>query len=204
MVIDYIRTEFELIKQAYALINLNTKLIKQLDGVAKSIQLSSAEGNNIIFTGIGKNVYICEKLAAMYSSLGIPSFYLDATHALHGDIGILSDRDILIPISKSGNTEELVKMLAYVKDQFGDVYTIGMDCAESSEFDSYCNEVLHLNFSEEADNIVKLVPTTSAIITLLVGDAIGLEIANLNGFEKEDYHRNHPAGAIGKYLEENS
>ena len=119
MVIDYIRTEFELIKQAYALINLNTKLIKQLDGVAKSIQLSSAEGNNIIFTGIGKNVYICEKLAAMYSSLGIPSFYLDATHALHGDIGILSDRDILIPISKSGNTEELVKMLAYVKDQFG-------------------------------------------------------------------------------------
>lgn len=204
MVIDYIRTEFELIKQAYALISLNQDLIKKLDDVAKSIQHSSNEGNKIIFTGIGKNVYICEKLAAMYSSLGIPSFYLDATHALHGDIGILSDHDILIPVSKSGNTEELVKMLAYVKTEFSDIYTIGMDCAESSEFDNYCDEVLHLNFSEEADDIVKLVPTTSAIITLLVGDAIGLEVANLNGFKKEDYHKNHPAGSIGKYLEENS
>ena len=202
MVIDYIKKEFDLIEQATSLIVKNQGLLDDLEDFAKSMADISNQGGNIIFTGIGKNVYICQKLAAMYSSLGIPSFYLDATHALHGDIGILRDTDMLIPISKSGNTEELIKMLAYLKHD-RKLYTVGIDCANESEFDMYCDKVLHLNFSKEADDIVELVPTTSAIITLLVGDAIGLEVAKINKFTKEDYHRNHPAGSIGKYLKEN-
>lgn len=197
----YIKKEIE---------NINNSLIELLDeGTLKKLEsykeiiaeTVKIEGK-VIFTGIGKNVYACQKLAASYSSIGIPSFFMDAVHAVHGDLGVLGNNDVLICMSKSGNTSELANTLAYIhanKERFKfDV--LGIDCNVSgvpNAFDKYCHDVIHINTHNEIDKL-NLVPTVSAIILQMVGDILGVATAEeILGFNREVFKLNHPGGTIG-------
>jgi arabinose-5-phosphate isomerase len=172
----------------------------KIDILETEIEVASRNGGKIIFTGVGKNVFACQKLAASYSSIGIPSFFLDAVHAVHGDLGVISKNDIIIAMSKSGNTAELVNMLSHLKsnkDRFpSDVY--GIDCGlPDNKFDDLCDMVIHLDVPNEIDEM-NLVPTISAVMLQIVGDIIGISVAESMGLNKEKYGINHPGGTIGQ------
>lgn len=198
----YINLELTTIQQSLDGIIANQENLDIMEKYQDTIAHTVKNGGKVIFTGIGKNVYACQKLAASYSSIGIPSFFMDAVHAVHGDLGVLSNNDLLICMSKSGNTSELANTLAYIhsnRDKFQ--FTVfGIDCnvtGVDNAFDKYCDEVLHVNTYNEIDAL-NLVPTTSAIILQIVGDIIGVATAEQSlGFNREVFRLNHPGGTIG-------
>lgn len=196
----YIESEIKNINDSLNWILNNPRTHADMHNIADHIKNTVNKGGKVIFTGIGKNVYACEKLAASYSSIGIPSFFLDAVHAVHGDLGVLSDNDLLICMSKSGNTSELINTLSHIKNNDNFKFKmIGIDCnmGMPNGFDKYCDLSLHLNTFNEID-YMNLVPTVSAIMLQVVGDIIGVYTAeNLLGFNREKYRQNHPGGQIG-------
>ncbi len=175
---------------------------QQLEKLKTAIVQTKINGGKIIFTGIGKNVFACQKLAASYSSIGIPTFFLDAVHAVHGDLGIVGDKDLIIAMSKSGNTSELTNMLEHLQwnlDRFPSPVW-GLDCGKlNNGFDNLCDETIHLYVPMEIDEM-NLVPTVSAIMLQIAGDLVGVAAAEQLGLNPELYGFNHPGGSIGKTL----
>lgn len=179
---------------------------RQLDKLKEDIKSTVKNGGRVVFTGIGKNVYACQKLAASYSSIGIPSFFLDAVHAVHGDLGVLRPGDLLIAQSKSGNTSELVNTLIHLdnnKEHFK-IKTWGIDCkgfntGTQNGFDKLCDETIHLDVESEIDTL-NMVPTVSALVLQAIGDIVGVSAAEDLGFNGELFAINHPGGTIGKTL----
>ncbi len=176
----------------------------KMDAIKDAIIYTKDHGGKVIFTGIGKNVYAAQKLAASYSSIGIPSFFMDAVHAVHGDLGVLSSNDLMICMSKSGNTAELINTLKYIKSKPSKFpfTVIGIDChlaEERNGFDEYCDLTLHVNTYNEIDKL-NLVPTVSLIVLQIIGDVIGVKAAEDMGFNKEIFRSNHPGGELGHIL----
>ena len=185
------------------IVNSDSSIIK-MEAIKNAIIYTKDHGGKVIFTGIGKNVYAAQKLAASYSSIGIPSFFMDAVHAVHGDLGVLSSNDLLICMSKSGNTAELINTLKYIKSKPSKFpfNVVGIDCHLSENkngFDEYCDLVLHVNTFNEIDKL-NLVPTVSLIVLQIIGDVIGVKAAEEIGFNKEIFKANHPGGSIGEQL----
>ena len=180
----------------------NTTTMNLIRELTKNVVDAKTNGKKVIFTGIGKNVYAAQKLAASFSSLGIPSFFMDAVHAVHGDLGILNPGDILICQSKSGNTIELINTLKHIdnnKDHFG-ITIWGIDCSsKSNSFDLYCDEVIHLNIGEELDPH-NMVPTISALTIQMVGDIVGVAASQDLKFTQAQFGINHPGGSIGNTI----
>lgn len=200
----YIATEITNLDLALNGILVSPTVCSKMEQLKDLIVKTVNNKGKVIFTGIGKNVYACEKLAASYSSIGIPSFFLDAVHAVHGDLGVLSDNDLLICLSKSGNTSELINTLSYIKSQDKFKFTVvGLDCNTSNQqngFDRFCDLTIHVNTYKEIDSL-NLVPTVSAIVLQIVGDIIGVYAAESSlGFNSELFKLNHPGGTIGQTL----
>ena len=180
----------------------NTDTMNLIRELTKDVVDAKINGKKVIFTGIGKNVYAAQKLAASFSSLGIPSFFMDAVHAVHGDLGILNPGDILICQSKSGNTAELINTLQHIdnnKEHFN-VTVWGIDCSQKHNFfDLYCDKVIHLHIGEELDPH-NMVPTISALTIQMVGDIVGVAASQDLKFTQAHFGINHPGGSIGKTI----
>ena len=156
--------------------------------------LSETKGN-LIFLGIGKSGKVSEKIAATLSSLGRPSFYINAAEASHGDLGAISKKDILVIFSFSGETEELVALLPSLKSK--GVKICSVTANEKSSISLSSDVHLTLDSDKEADDL-NLVPTSSTTAMMMVGDAIAISLSSNDGFERSDFGKNHPGGSLGK------
>ncbi|MBT3296877.1 MAG: KpsF/GutQ family sugar-phosphate isomerase [Verrucomicrobia bacterium] len=151
----------------------------------------------IVVSGVGKNLHIAEKLSATLASTGATSVVLHPTQAMHGDLGILSRGDVLLALSYSGASEELLKILPVVQ-RLG-IPIVGMTAEPESELARCSTEVLSVAVEREACPF-NMAPTTSTTATLALGDALAMVLLDARGFRKEDYALLHPAGAIGRTL----
>jgi arabinose-5-phosphate isomerase len=150
-----------------------------------------------VVTGIGKSGIIGKKIAATLASTGTPAFFLHPAEALHGDLGMVSKGDIVIAISNSGQSAEVLNMLPYFK-RLG-VPVIAITNNPDSELAKHSDVVLNLCVEKEACPL-KLAPTSSTTNTLVLGDALAVAVMKLRGFTKEDFALRHPAGSLGRKL----
>ena len=151
----------------------------------------------VIFAGIGKSGLIARKISATFSSVGIPSFFCDPAQALHGDMGQIEKKDILIIFSYSGNTSELTNMLKYANRYR--IKIIGVASKPDSTLLKASDIKLLLPKVKEAD-VTGMVPTTSTTITLLLGDCLATSVMHQRNFSKEKFKIFHPGGNIGSSL----
>lgn len=164
---------------------------------ARIVELIFTSRGRLIVTGIGKSAIIAQKIVATLNSTGTPSVFLHAADAIHGDLGIVQPDDIVLCISKSGNSPE-IKVLAPLIKRMGNTL-IGMVGNMSSFLASVSNYVLNTTVEHEAcpNN---LAPTTSTTAQLVMGDALGMTLLKMRGFTAEDFSKFHPGGALGKKL----
>ena len=150
---------------------------------------------NLIFLGIGKSGKVSEKISATLSSLGKPSFYINAAEASHGDLGAITKKDSLIIFSYSGETEELVDLLPNLKQKKVNICSVTGNKNSSIALSSKAH--ISLNLKKEAD-ILNLAPTSSTTAMMMIGDAISVAITNYEGLKRSDFGANHPGGSLGK------
>ena len=151
----------------------------------------------IVFAGVGQSAHAARKSAASMASLGKPSFYVHAVEALHGDMGMITPEDIVILISHSGETRETLNMLSVLKNLVPK--TIAITGNPESTLARNCDLVLATHIKKEAGTI-QFAPTSSAIATIALLDAMLSAVAVGQGFTEKDYARYHPAGSLGKML----
>ncbi len=156
----------------------------------------SCEGK-LIITGVGKSGLIGAKMAATFASTGTPSFFLHPTEALHGDLGMIDAKDVVIGISYSGESEELSAILPHIR-RFG-APIIGMTRSENSTLGSFSDIVIEMVVEKEACPI-DTAPTSSTTLTLALGDALAVALMRARNFQKSDFASFHPGGALGKKL----
>lgn len=160
-------------------------------------ELLAHTGGSLIVSGVGKSGLIGSKIAATFSSLGLPSFFLHPTEAMHGDLGRVSKSDALVLISKSGTTEELLNMLPYVSVPKERI--IALVGNVQSPIAQKSGIVLDA-FVEKEACLNDLAPTTSTTLALAMGDAMAVLYENVLGVSREKFAVNHPAGLLGKSL----
>jgi arabinose-5-phosphate isomerase len=190
------------------LISAKNTILSESESIAKLIDyidINFAEATQIIFnskgrlivTGIGKSAIIAQKLVATFNSTGTPSIFLHATEAIHGDLGMVQTDDIILCISKSGNSPEIKALLPILKN-FGN-QLIGMTGNMTSFLAKESQYVLNTTVDAEAcpNN---LAPTNSTTAQLVMGDAIAICLMQLRNFTSEDFAKYHPGGALGKKL----
>jgi arabinose-5-phosphate isomerase len=174
---------------------------QQLDGsFANAVQImveTLRQRGKIIVVGIGKSGNIGQKIAATLTSTGSISVFLHSVDALHGDLGIVSDGDVILALSYSGESEELLNLLAALK-RFS-VKIISMTGAVKSSLARYSDTVLNVKVPKEACPY-NLAPTASTTAMLALGDALAMTVLQARGFKEKDYARHHPSGAIGRAL----
>ena len=167
------------------------------DDFAKSVtEIYNAKGR-LVVTGIGKSALIAQKIVATLNSTGTPSMFLHAAEAVHGDLGMVQPEDIVICISKSGNSPE-IKVLAPLLKRFGNTL-IGMTADKNSFLGKESHYILHAYVESEAcpNN---LAPTNSTTAQLVLGDALAVCLMEMRHFKSEDFAVYHPGGALGKKL----
>lgn len=151
----------------------------------------------LIVTGVGKSAIIAKKIVATLNSTGSTAIFMHAADAIHGDLGIISQNDIVMCISKSGNTPE-IKVLVPLIRGFGNKI-IGLVCNDTSYLAINADYVIHLPMENEADPN-NLAPTTSTTLQMAMGDAIAVTLLSMRGFSPEHFARYHPGGSLGKQL----
>ena len=167
------------------------------DEIVKAARLIEACRGRIIVSGIGKAGHIARKIAATLSSLGTPSFFLQASEAAHGDLGMVRHEDVALLISHSGKTAEVVALLPFFRRIGAPVIAISGDPA--SPLAMGADIFLSSEIEREADPL-NLAPTSSTTLQLAIGDALGAMVTLLRGLKKEDFALFHPAGSLGKRL----
>ena len=150
---------------------------------------------NLIFLGIGKSGKVSEKISSTFSSLGRPSFYINAAEASHGDLGAITKKDTLIIFSFSGETEELVDLLPSLKKK--KIKICSITSSNDSSISLASESHINLKVSKEAD-MLNLAPTSSTTAMMMLGDAISLSVAEFYGFKRSIFGENHPGGSLGK------
>lgn len=174
------------------------KLVDFLDDdFAKSVELIYNCKGRLVVTGIGKSAIIATKIVATMNSTGTPSMFLHAAEAIHGDLGMVQPGDVVICISKSGNSPE-IKVLVPLLKRFGNPL-IGMTASKTSFLGKESDYVLNAYVEEEAcpNN---LAPTNSTTAQLVLGDALAVCLMEMRNFKSEDFAKYHPGGALGKKL----
>ena len=151
----------------------------------------------VIVLGVGKSGYIGEKIAATLTSTGSPAVVLNSVNALHGDLGMVADGDVVLALSSSGETEELLRILpAIARFQVGVIAICG---DPKSTLAQNCDVFLDVNVEQEACPL-NLAPTSSTTVMLALGDALAMVLLEARGFRKEDFAKFHPGGMIGRSL----
>lgn len=168
----------------YTQLHAFTKLLLECKGV-------------IFFSGVGKSGFIAQKICQTLVSTGTKSVFLSPTDALHGDIGIVGPEDIVVVFSKSGATEELVKLVPYARAK--GAYLVGVSSFTESPLAKLCDMHVYLPLERELCPF-DLAPVTSTAIQMLFGDTVAIALMQAKNLTREEYALNHPAGRIGKRL----
>lgn len=177
-----------------AISQLNHRLDQRFNQAVEMIL--KCEGR-VVIAGIGKSGLVGQKMVATFASTGTPSFFLHPTEAFHGDLGMLKPIDVVILISNSGETDDVIKLLPSLKS-FGNPI-IAMTGNETSTLAQHANLILNIGVEREAcpNN---LAPTTSTIVTMALGDAMAIALIKARDFKSEDFARFHPGGSLGRKL----
>jgi arabinose-5-phosphate isomerase len=154
-------------------------------------------GGKVVVTGVGKNFHIGQKMAATFTSTGTPAVLLHPIEAMHGDFGIVGEKDIVLALSYSGASDELLALIPALKRR--GLKVIGMTGDATSPLGQQSDLVLPITVDKEACPF-GMAPTTSTTVTLALGDALAIVLLEARGFKKEDYAKLHPGGAIGRTL----
>jgi arabinose-5-phosphate isomerase len=196
------------------------KLVKNIQSIAKDVLLQEAEavrqlagfiddsfescvetilhaGGRVVITGIGKSALIGQKIVATLNSTGTPALFMHAADAIHGDLGMIQSNDVVLAISKSGDTPEIKVLVPLLKRS--NVTLIAMVSNRDSYLGRHAHHVLHAYAPHEADPL-DLAPTTSTTVALALGDALAICLLEARGFTRQDFARYHPGGALGKKL----
>ena len=163
---------------------------------AQAVHVVSKAKGRIVVSGMGKASFVAQKISATFSSLGVPSFFLHPADALHGDLGRLTKEDVLLLLSHSGETDEILQ-LAEPARALG-VFIISMSASESTSLAELSDLVLEMGKWNESGT--GLAPTTSTTVMLALGDALAMAVLELTGFSRESFAQFHPRGALGKKL----
>lgn len=170
----------------------------QLDGAfVAACQLCLDTPGRVVVTGMGKSGHISSKIAATLASTGTPAFFMHPAEASHGDLGMITEQDLLLAVSYSGETEEVVTILPLVKRMGARLISITGN--PTSTLAKAADSHLDVSVSEEACPL-NLAPTASTTATLAMGDALAVALLKLRGFTAEDFARSHPSGSLGKRL----
>ena len=173
-------------------------LIPQLDeGFEKAVDMMYHCCGHVIVTGVGKSGHVGAKMAATLASTGTPSFFLNAQDALHGDLGMITDDDIVVMISNSGNTDELLRLVDCL--QIRKVPIIGMTGNPDSLIARNSDTHIRVWVEKEACPL-NLAPTSSTTAAIAMGDALACVLMELRDFKKNDFARFHPGGSLGYKL----
>ncbi|OYT15972.1 MAG: D-arabinose 5-phosphate isomerase [Bacteroidetes bacterium 4572_77] len=179
-----------------------SKAIQQLSQLldadfSQAIELIANSNGRVIVTGIGKSANIAQKIVSTFNSTGTPAIFMHAADAIHGDLGIILKDDVVLTISKSGNTPEIKVLLPLIKFRGNKIVAIVGN--KESYLSQQADYVLDVTVEKEAcpNN---LAPTTSTTAQLVMGDAIAVCLLQLKGFSTEDFAKVHPGGALGKML----
>jgi arabinose-5-phosphate isomerase len=165
--------------------------------VVELIAGSVPEHGKLVIAGIGKSGNIGQKIAATFNSTGTTAVLLHTIDALHGDLGMINDGDVILALSYSGETEELLNLLPALK-RFN-VKIVSFTCSGQSTLGRYSDYILKVKVPKEACPF-NMAPTASTTAMLALGDALAMGVLEERGFTEKDYARHHPAGAIGRAL----
>ena len=185
---DVLLTESKEIEKAAANISFD---------IEKAIDLIINSKGKLIVTGVGKSGLVGTKIAATLASTGTSSFFLHPTEAMHGDLGMIGKEDIVLGISYSGESEELVQILPHLK-RFN-IPLIAMARNENSTLAKYSDVFININVEKEACPL-DTAPTSSTTLTMAMGDALAVCLMKKRDFKKEDFASFHPGGSLGKKL----
>jgi len=161
----------------------------------KTVELIIACTGRVVWTGMGKSGIICRKLAATMSSTGTPSLFLHPAEAIHGDLGMVTEADLVVAISNSGATDEILRLLEILRRQ--GIKLIAMTSYPESPLARAADIHLDLGVRTEACPL-NLAPTASTTASIALGDALALSVSVRKGFREEDFARFHPGGKLGK------
>lgn len=191
---------YEFFKTSYNLqiqeLQANINNIKK-DSLLNAIDIILNCKGKLACSGMGKSGLIAQKLAATFSSLGTPAFFLHPGEALHGDLGVLQQDDVLLVIAKSGESDEVVQMLQVVKKLGNKIISILGN--PNSRAGKLSDVIINAFVNREADPL-NLAPTSSTTVSLVIGDSLASTIAKVKNFKPENFAFYHPAGQLGKRL----
>ena len=190
--LDLARETLEI--EARAVLRMSSRLN---DDFATACRLCVATTGRVVVTGMGKSGHIASKIAATLASTGTPAFFMHPAEASHGDLGMITDQDLLLAISYSGESDEIITFLPLVKRLGAKLVT--MTGNPDSTLANAADVHLDVGVTEEACPL-NLAPTASTTATLAMGDALAVALLKYRGFTAEDFARSHPSGALGKRL----
>ncbi|MAV04551.1 MAG: D-arabinose 5-phosphate isomerase [Flavobacteriaceae bacterium] len=195
-------SKFDIIKTAKNSINNQGQSILQLtnfinEDFKNTVEFIHSIKGRVIVSGIGKSAIIGMKIVATLNSTGTPSIFMHAAEAVHGDLGIIQDNDVVVLISKSGNTREIKDLLPFLKNT--GIKLVAISSEKNSFLVNNCDFFLNSFIKKEAcpNN---LAPTTSTTAQLVIGDALAICLSEMKGFKENDFAKFHPGGSLGKKL----
>jgi len=195
---DYLSRARKVIEMEVAEVQaVSARLHGSFERAVRLIQTSVENRGKVVVVGVGKSGHIGEKIAATLTSTGSPAVVLNSLNALHGDLGVISDGDIILALSYSGETDELINILPALT-RF-DVKIVAITGETQSTLAQTADCVLDVKVSQEACPL-NLAPTSSTTAMLVLGDALAMVLLEARGFEKEDFARFHPGGQLGRAL----
>ncbi|AQG81605.1 KpsF/GutQ family sugar-phosphate isomerase [Spirosoma montaniterrae] len=180
--------------EAEAIQNAIAQLDEQFDDAVDTLL---ACAGRLVVTGVGKSALIGQKIVATLNSTGTPALFMHAADAIHGDLGMIQHNDVVMAISKSGNTAEIKALVPLLKR--AEVPLIALVSDRKSYLARHADFVLLAHAEREADPL-NLAPTTSTTVALALGDALAVSLLDARGFTRQDFARYHPGGSLGKKL----
>lgn len=192
----------EILSNAHQALDIEINELKNLrerlgDSFIKSVLAINECKGKLIVVGIGKSAHVASKIVATLNSTGTPSQFLHAAEAIHGDLGVIQKQDIVLCISYSGNSPEIVNLLPFLKEYSSAL--IGMTGNAESKLGKISDIVLNTYVEKEACPN-KLAPTSSTTVQMALGDALAICLMELKGFKDIDFAKFHPGGSLGKNL----
>lgn len=169
----------------------------EFTATARAVATASDGGKKLIFTGVGKSAHIAQKIAATFNSTGVSSCFLDATQALHGDLGLVEEGDLAFLLSNSGQSDEIMRLAPLLK-RFG-VKLVAFTSNPESDLARSADFQLLYRVPREACPL-KLAPTASTTAAMAVGDALAMALLTMRGLTRDDFAKYHPAGNLGRVL----
>lgn len=180
--------------EAKALADLGKQLDKNFDKAVNAILKSKGR---VVVSGVGKSGIVGKKISATLASTGTPSVFLHPTEAFHGDLGMVQKTDVVLLISYSGETEELLQIIPFLKDNGN--YIVSFTGVETSTLATNSQAFISVKVYKEACPL-ELAPTSSTTATLAMGDALAVALMHARNFKAEDFARYHPGGSLGRKL----